>query len=540
MSTKSETFSRNTVDSDEKPGGASCESMLITTDILEEFTQEMSISIREHTPLTSPDSRVSNISEIQGLEIPSTAESGSVCSNNSDNGSEKEMKKSESFSSDGAKSKELSIYSDCYEEEPPAADDYFQDTEWLNKNRHIFILSTAGKPIYSLHGNEDKLVTHFGIMQALMSFVQSTEDTIKSIHANGRKFVFLVRNPLILVAVCRTTYSVQQIQMQLTDVFNQIVSTLTLSTMLTIYEKRKSFDFRRLLAGSERLIDHLLAEETYTSNNPFMFLTHSVRILPMSHSVRDNITSAIQNNCSKIKNLVFAILIAKNKLITSVRMKKYCIHPADLRIIFNLVECSESFKSAESWTPICLPKFDSNGYLHAHISYLSDDCEACLLLMSVDKDMFFQLSDAKKKITEKLRRSNCFESINDAMKGKGINLRAIGIPEIRHFIYKCKSTAQLLCSEIVVPYNCPEQFDRLRSLYYGIHNRIHSNSRPLKLIYEMKEMEIILAWVTVGYELFVTFEPIIDKSTAITLVNKLLKWIKKEENTLFIMNAPHF
>lgn len=132
-----------------------------------------------------------------------------------------------------------------------------------------------------------------------------------------------------------------------------------------------------------------------------MFLTHSVRILPMSHTVRDNITSAIQSSCSKIKNLVFAILIAKNKLITSVRMRKYFIHPADLRIIFNLIECSESFKTAEScWTPICLPRFDSNGYLHAHISYLSESCEACLLLLSVDKDMFFTLSDAKSKIME--------------------------------------------------------------------------------------------------------------------------------------------
>lgn len=126
------------------------------------------------------------------------------------------------------------------------------------------------------------------------------------------------------------------------------------------------------------------------------------------------------------------------------------------------------------------------------------------------------------------------------MKTKGINLRTIGIPEIRHFLYKCKSTAQLLCSEIAIPYNSPQQFERLRSIYYDIHNRVHNISRPLKLIYEMKEHEIILAWVTTGYELYVTFEPIIDKNSAITLVNKLLKWIKKEESTLFILSAPHF
>lgn len=133
------------------------------------------------------------------------------------------------------------------------------------------------------------------------------------------------------------------------DVYNQIVSIVTLSHMNAIYEKRNNYDLRKLLAGSERLVDSLLKNETHKkiSNNPFVPLTHSVRILPMESSIRDNITSTIQSNCSKIKNLVFAVLLANNKLITMVRMKNYSMHTDDLRIIFNLVECTESFKSAE-------------------------------------------------------------------------------------------------------------------------------------------------------------------------------------------------
>lgn len=129
-------------------------------------------------------------------------------------------------------------------------------------------------------------------------------------------------------------------------------------------------------------------------------MTHSVRVLPMNSNTRDAIVSIIQTNCSKIKNLVFAILIAEGRLVTLVRMKKYVIHPADLRIIFNLVDSTEGFKSSENWTPICLPKFDPNGFLHAHISYLTEDCNACLLLMSTERDIFFDLQEAKKKITE--------------------------------------------------------------------------------------------------------------------------------------------
>lgn len=96
---------------------------------------------------------------------------------------------------------------------------------------------------------------------------------------------------------------------------------------------------------------------------------------------------------------------------------------------------------------------------------------------------------------QKLRRSNVLKAINDAIDNKGINLRSIGIPEIRHFLYKSKSNAQLLCSEINIPYNTPEEFSRLEGLYYDIHHRIHNSNRPTKLVYQMHEMETILAWV---------------------------------------------
>uniref|UniRef100_A0A1B0DG70 Vacuolar fusion protein MON1 homolog n=1 Tax=Phlebotomus papatasi TaxID=29031 RepID=A0A1B0DG70_PHLPP len=499
---------------DVEPGASGGESMLITTDSFEELSEEMSSSFEGAGQKGS-----GAIGQIGGEVEEGEASNGAGV-----------MTKSDSF---------CSVQSNPQQD----AEDQLQDAEWLGQKRHVFILSTAGKPIYSLHGSEDKLASLFGVMQALVSVVQSNQDAIKSIHTAGMTFVFLVKSPLILVAVSRTNRSVQQIQMQLSDVYNQILSILTLSYMNKIYEKRKNFDLRRLLGGSERLINHLLANcggNDQVSNNTFSFLTNSVRILPLSPSIRDSITSAIQSNCSKIKNLVFAVLIAQNKLICLIRMKKYFIHPADLRLIFNLIECSESFKAAESWTPICLPKFDPNGYLHAHVSYLADDCEACLLLLSVERDVFFTLSEAKKRITDKLRRSNCLEAINEAMASPGINLRTIGIPEIRHFIYKCKSNAQLLCSKICLPYSAPSEFHRLESLYCSIHSRVHNPSRPLKLLYEMKEREIMLAWVTSGYELYVTFEPLVDRNAVISLVNKLLKWIKKEEASLFIMNAPVF
>ena len=92
---------------------------------------------------------------------------------------------------------------------------FMQDSVWRGQKKHIFILSKAGKPIFSLHGNEDKLAELFGIILALVSFVQHGEDAITSIHAKGIKFVFMVTPHLILVAASRTRMSVKQLQLQL-------------------------------------------------------------------------------------------------------------------------------------------------------------------------------------------------------------------------------------------------------------------------------------------------------------------------------------
>jgi len=45
---------------------------------------------------------------------------------------------------------------------------------------------------------------------------------------------------------------------------------------------------------------------------------------------------------------------------------------------------------------------------------------------------------------------------------------------------------------------------------------------------------------TSGFELYAVFGPLVTKNTAINSVNKLLKWIKKEEDRLFILNSPTF
>ncbi|GFR72861.1 vacuolar fusion protein MON1 homolog A-like [Elysia marginata] len=413
--------------------------------------------------------------------------------------------------------------------------DYVNSLEWKQQKKHIFILSESGKPIYSRHGSEDKLVTIMGVMQALVSFVQDDKDNLRSIVAGDHTFVFMNRDHLTFVGVTRGRESTQQMLLQLTYMYNQVISVLTHNTLVRTFKAHRNFDLRRPLSGAEKFFDNLL---NLMDVEPGLLLT-SVRCLPLDSSVREIVSQTIVQH-AKVKDLVFALIIAQNQLVALVRMKRYYLHPMDLHLIINLINASESFKAAESWTPICLPKFDATGFLQAYVSYLDEDCQSCLLLLSVDIEAFYTLSECRAKIKERLVRYNALTAISNSLQRHSYSVQQCSIGDLRHFLYKARSTAQYTSPELGPPYNTPEQQDRLFGLYHFLHDKVHSSSRPLKLLYHVGKYETLLGWVTQGFELYAVFGPLVTKNVAIHAVNKLLRWIKREEDRLFILSSVTF
>ena len=68
---------------------------------------------------------------------------------------------------------------------------------------------------------------------------------------------------------------------------------------------------------------------------------------------------------------------------------------------------------------------------------------------------------------------------------------------MRHFMYKCKSTAQSTCPAPSMVYRSPEGRRRLYALYHIVHGRIHSASRPLKTYYYAGSHEVVMGWVSI-------------------------------------------
>ncbi|KAM8799560.1 vacuolar fusion protein MON1 homolog A [Eudromia elegans] len=405
---------------------------------------------------------------------------------------------------------------------------------WRLHRKHVFVLSEAGKPVYSRYGSEEALSSTMGVMMALVSFLEADKNAIRSIHADGYKVVFVRRSPLVLVAVARTRQSEQEIAHELLYIYYQILSLLTWTQLNHIFQQKQNYDLRRLLAGSERITDNLL---DLMAHDP-SFLMGAVRCLPLAASVRDAVSTSLQQ--AKAKSLVFSILLSGNQLVSLVRKKDQFLHPIDLHLLFNLISSSSSFREGEAWTPICLPKFNSSGFFHAHISYLEQEMDLCLLLVSTDREDFFTVSDCKRRFQERLRRRGVQHALQDALRTPFYSVAQVGIPDLRHFIYKSKSSGLFTSPEIEAPYVREEDKERLLGLYQYLHSRAHNSSRPLKNIYFTGPRENLLAWVTSAFELYICYSPLGTKAGAISAVNKLMKWIRREEDRLFILTPQTY
>jgi len=65
--------------------------------------------------------------------------------------------------------------------------------EWEQLPKHIFVLSAAGKPIFTRHGDEQDIVTTFGLLQAVYSIAQDAGDKIRCICAGKRRIIYFVK-----------------------------------------------------------------------------------------------------------------------------------------------------------------------------------------------------------------------------------------------------------------------------------------------------------------------------------------------------------
>jgi hypothetical protein len=367
-------------------------------------------------------------------------------------------------------------------------------------------------------------------LNALVSFVQDQTDTIRFINAGDHQIIFNLKDPLYLIAVASTGEPVTHLISQLNYTYSHIISILTHHAIIRI-KNRPKFDLRNMLGGTDKILDCLLK----TMDNDPSFMLHSIFCLRMPSITRHLLSNILYS--VHPDDLLFSFLIADHQLVSLIRPKKYVLKPQDLHLVMNFVNSSGAFRSSESWTPICLPNFNENAFLHAYVCYLTTDL--FLVLMSTKPESFYKLSECKNTIWREVTSNpEIIDPLNAALRNPTYSVSDIDIPSLLHFLYKAQSTSQFTAPKFEPPYDTPKERKRLLRLYQHVNHRVNSLGRPHKVYYLTTQTETIVSWVTSGFELYAVFGPLESKPIAIKACNQLLRWIKVEENNLFILNSP--
>uniref|UniRef100_A0A8C4U9Q1 Vacuolar fusion protein MON1 homolog n=2 Tax=Falco TaxID=8952 RepID=A0A8C4U9Q1_FALTI len=430
---------------------------------------------------------------------------------------------------------------------------------WRCRRKHVFVLSEAGKPIYSRHGNEEALAATMGVMMALVSFIQSGGNAIRAICSEDRTLVFEQRGPLLLVSVSRTRQSAAQLRRELAFVHEQILSLLTRGGIARVFARRRGYDLRRLLAGAEAVLDRLLSGAAADGR----LLLGAARCLPLPAPLRRAVSGALRRAAAAaVPAPALALLAAGGRLVTAARQRALAeggqLCASDLHLLLNLL--GSGVGAGEVWTPVCLPHFNPDGYFYAYAAALGEEEEeeggtggrtsgaVTLILLSTEREGFYAAAGCRRHLEDTLRVQGWLGELAAAVRGgAGYGPSRPGAPELRHFLYKplegpeeMQQLPQFTSPELEDPYTSEEEQHRLFDLYHYLHSRVHSPHRPLRLLYHVAEKETLLAWVTSKFELYGCFSPLVTKAGAIGVLTKLLRWLKKEEDWLFIRYPPPY
>ena len=294
--------------------------------------------------------------------------------------------------------------------------DYLEEllNHWKSKRKHFLILSSAGKPIYNRHGDDNLISGYIGVIQTIISFYEGAKDQLKSFTAGGARFVVVSNGPLYLVAISKLGESDSQLRVQLDALYMQILSTLTLPTLTHLFSNRPSTDLRRPLQGTEPLLSALA--DTFTRGSPPTLLS-ALECLKIRKSYRSVINNTMLK--AKCENLLYGLIVAGGRLVSVIRPRTHSLHPSDLQLIFNMLFEAEGVKAGggENWIPMCLPGFNKNGYLYMYVSFIDahsadneyvqrrrresgKEDQIAILLISASKESFYDLRKMRDAVVE--------------------------------------------------------------------------------------------------------------------------------------------
>lgn len=426
---------------------------------------------------------------------------------------------------------------------------------WKSKLKHYMILSAAGKPIWSRHGDLNLINSSIGVVQTIISFYEGAHNQLQGFTAGNARFVVSTQGPLYFVAISKLGESDSQLRSQLEALYMQILSTLTLPALNNIFLNRPSSDLRKPLQGTESLLSSLADNFTKGSASA---LLGSLECLKLRKSQRHTINNSFLK--LRAEKLLYGLIVADGKLVSVIRPRRHSLHPSDLQLIFNMLFEAEGIRGGggENWIPICLPAFNNTGYLYMYVSFFDDGAsgerpnsanlsdqqspsdEIAMVLISTDRESFYELKQMRDDVAQQLAKNGSLALIQSAARAGRPKVSEITPgSQVSHFLYKSRPNVQF-CASLEPHFTGPVERRKLMTAYHELHSAVHAKHSHLKVLHCVSEEATSLAWITSAFEFYCVAGPNVSRAAITQGANKIIQWAKKEEQRLFIIGGGVF
>ena len=83
--------------------------------------------------------------------------------------------------------------------------------------------------------------------------------------------------------------------------------------------------------------------------------------------------------CAQRSDAMYGVLLAGERVVALAQPRAHPLHAHDVLLLSSFVLGSDSFRAAaESFSPICLPRFNPSAFLHAYVRFLDEVTTLCL------------------------------------------------------------------------------------------------------------------------------------------------------------------
>ena len=228
----------------------------------------------------------------------------------------------------------------------------------------------------------------------------------------------------------------------------------------------------------------------------------------------------------------------------------------------------------ENWIPLCLPGFNNTGFLYMYVSFLSPSEAAlvastpsaadrptsastasknnnpvtsddlAIVLISPNKDAFDSLRAMRDALIASLAQTKMLSALATAMQA-GRAPCATLLPggsssPLKHFLYKSRGNVQFTMPAFEPHFAGAVARRKLMTLYAQLHEAVHARTSHLKVLHAVSREATALAWVTPVFELYCVAAPAASRQTVTQAANRVVQWIRREEERVFIIGGAVF